>query len=89
MLAQLYEQLVSLHREVQQLAAARREREASPVLDRILKLEGEISATPATSVEDALVKLRMLRVDIGASMSETQRQMMDEAMSALRRACGN
>jgi hypothetical protein len=89
MLAELYSQLVDLHFEVQRLAAARREGEARPVLDRILKLEGEITATPAISVEDALVKLRMLRVDIGASMSERQRRMMDEAMSALRKACEN
>ncbi len=86
MLAQLYSELVNLHLEIQKLAAGKHGREANSVFDQILKVEDEICATPATSLEDALVKLRLLRVENGAAMTERQRQMLDEAISVLRQA---
>ncbi|MCW5698513.1 MAG: hypothetical protein KIT00_01595 [Rhodospirillales bacterium] len=86
MLAQLYSELVNLHLEVQKIAAGANGREADAVFDRIVKVENEICATPAESLEDALVKLRLFRVETGAALTDRQRRMLDDAITTLRSA---
>ena len=86
MLADLYNELVSLHIQVQKLAADRRPNEASFIFDRILEVEGQINEIPAMTLEDAAVKLRFLRVEIGGELSDRQRRMLDEAIVTVRRA---
>jgi hypothetical protein len=86
MLAELYSELVSLHFEVQKLAADSRQKEATFVFDRILEVEGQINEIPAMTLEDAAVKLRFLRVEIGGDLSNRQRRMLDEAVAIVRRA---
>lgn len=86
MLAELYSELVNLHLMVQKLAAGGQGREADSVFDQILKVEDQICATPAASLDDALVKLRLFKVETGEAITERQRQMLDEAIAVLRRA---
>jgi hypothetical protein len=86
MLAELYSELVNLHFEVQKLAADSRQKEASFLFDRILEVEGQINEIPAMTLEDAAVKLRFLRVEIGGDLSDRQRRMLDEAIAIVRRA---
>jgi len=86
MLAELYSELVNLHFEIQKLAAGSRQKEASFVFDRILEVEGQINEIPAMNLEDAAVKLRFLRVEIGGEISDRQRRLLDEAIAIVRRA---
>ncbi len=87
MLADLYSELVDLHYQLQRLAHQHRQREAGPICDRILEVEGRISSLPALTVEDAAVKLRLLRVEIGGGLGERQRQIFDEVITVLNRHC--
>ncbi|MGF1640183.1 MAG: hypothetical protein ACFCUO_04470 [Rhodospirillales bacterium] len=89
MLADLYDELVNLHFQVQRLAADQRQKEAHFVFERILEVEGQINEIPAMTLEDAAVKLRFLRVEIGAEISDRQRRMLDEAIAIVRRASGH
>jgi hypothetical protein len=86
MLAELYSELVNLHFEVQKLAADSRQIEASFLFERILEVEGQINEIPAMTLEDAAVKLRFLRVEIGGDLSDRQRRMLDEAIAIVRKA---
>lgn len=86
MLAELYSELVSLHLRVQKLAANGCGREADNVFDQILKVEDQICATPAATLDDAMVKLRLFKVETSEAITERQRQMLDEVIAVLRRA---
>lgn len=86
MLRELYSDLVKVHYQVQKHAADGQEREATALLDVILDLEQRIVETPASSLEDAAVKLRLLQMEIFADITTRQRTMLREVLSVLRKA---
>lgn len=86
MLRELYSDLVKVHYQVQKHAADGREREAAALLDVILDLEQRIVETPASSLDDAVVKLRLLQMEIFGDISIRQRTMLLEVLNVLRKA---
>jgi hypothetical protein len=86
MLRELYSDLVKIHYQVQKHAADGHEREATALLDVILDLEQRIVETPASSLDDAAVKLRLLQMEIFGDISVRQRTMLLEVLNVLRKA---
>ena len=86
MLRELYSDLVKVHYQVQKHAADGQEREATALLDVILELEQRIAETPASSLDDAAVKLRLLQMEIFADISIRQRTILLEVLNVLRKA---
>jgi hypothetical protein len=86
MLRELYSDLVKVHYQVQKHAADGHEREATALLDVILDLERRIVETPATSLDDAAVKLRLLQMEIFGDITLRQRTMLLEVLNVLRKA---
>ena len=86
MLRELYSDLVKVHYQVQKHAADGDEREATALLDVILDLEQRIVETPASSLDDAAVKLRLLQMEIFGDITTRQRTMLREILHVLRKA---
>ena len=86
MLRELYSDLVKVHYQVQKHAADGDEREATALLDVILDLEQRIVETPASSLDDAAVKLRLLQMEIFGDITTRQRTMLREILNVLRKA---
>jgi hypothetical protein len=86
MLRELYSELVKVHYQIQKHAADGHEGEASRLLDTILELEERIASTPASSLDDAAVKLRLLQMEIFGDISTRQRTMLLEVLNVLRKA---
>lgn len=86
MLRELYSNLVKLHCGVQKHAADSYEREAARLLDTSLEIEQRIVETPAASLDDATVKLRLLQMEIFGDITTRQRTMLREILIVLRTA---
>ena len=89
MLTDLYAQLTRLHGDLQKLSAARcRDEEAAQLFARIAAIERRIVAVPPETIDDAIIKLQMLRMEAGGDLPESQRQMLGQVVSVLKReAC--
>lgn len=86
MLRDLYSELIKVHYKVQKHAADGEEREAAALLDTILDLEQRIVETPAVSLNDAAIKLRLLQMEIFGDITMRQRTMLREVLTVLGKA---
>lgn len=84
MIVELFGELQNLLSELSVRQQDLPEEEAAALCDRIVEIEGRIASLPATTVEEALVKLQMLKADLEDNMGEDQAQSMDEVIDVLR-----
>lgn len=90
MLTDLYAQLTHLHGDLQKLlAASSRKEEAAHLFARIAAIERKIVNLPPETIDDAIIKLQMLRMEAGGDLPDWQRQMLGQVVSVLKREAGS
>ncbi|TVR81996.1 MAG: hypothetical protein EA405_07545 [Rhodospirillales bacterium] len=90
MLTDLYAQLTRLHEDLQKLSAGPcGDDEAAQLFARIAAIERKLVTFPPETIDDAIIKLQMLRMEAGGDLPDWQRQMLGQVVSVLKREAGS
>ena len=83
MLLNLCVQIADLHESLTHTLAQGRECDAREIADQIVQLEMQVLSLPASTLNDAAVKLQILKFDLDDHMTDSQRQAFEDAASVV------